>query len=157
MCDKLPAYLIISIISALKSVTNYLLVNLSIADLLITWLCVPLQATKCCWWWWFQWWWRFWWRWSSTHLFRGFFRALKFFSFQMTVLSLRWFPFGKALCHFVRFLRHLWTRVVQTMTTMKISIFPALSSLQRSVQAPLHLSQSAPKGENVLLLSLSLY
>ena len=100
MCDKLPAYLIISIISALKSVTNYLLVNLSIADLLITWLCVPLQANKCCWW--LQWLSRLWWRWSSTHLFRGFFIALKFFSSQMTVLSLRWFPFGKALCHFVR-------------------------------------------------------
>jgi len=47
---------------ALKSVTNYLLVNLSIADLLITWLCVPLQ---------------------------------------MTVLSLRWFPFGRAMCHII--------------------------------------------------------
>ena len=33
-------------ISALKSVTNYLLVNLSVADLLITWLCIPMQVIK---------------------------------------------------------------------------------------------------------------
>ena len=34
------------LISALKSVTNYLLVNLSVADLLITWLCIPMQVIK---------------------------------------------------------------------------------------------------------------
>ena len=36
------------------------------------------------------------------------------------------------------------------MTTMKISIFPALSSLQRSVQVPSHLLPFARKGEGLL-------
>ena len=58
--------------------TNYLLVNLSIADLLITWLCIPLQVNK-----------------SKL----GFCNKS---NSQMTVTAMQWFPYGRSLCYLLR-------------------------------------------------------
>ena len=79
-------------ISALKSVTNYLLVNLSVADLLITWLCIPMQVIKTHNQFFF----------SNWSLFLTFSLTVFMMFLKMTVLSLGWFPFGKAVCHIVR-------------------------------------------------------
>ena len=80
-----------------------------------------------------------------------------FFIGQMTVLSLRWFPFGKAMCHILRWSKYLknmmmmvTTTMIMMMVVMIMMMISALSSLQRSVQVPSHLLPFAPKGEDLL-------